>query len=152
MPVRVYECNRSELENLKKVLTYDPYLDPNLIPSSKGDKPSDTMSDEERRQMEEREKQVSEARKKIAESPSGRVNFSRQEYNLKDGEILGLKKDTTYLYLSAPEKFLDDAEERFKNEFKSIKRAGKEEEEKVINAVKEEQERANAGFGSIFGN
>lgn len=152
MPVRVYEVDRSELEALKKALVYDPYLDTTLIPAgSKNDKPSDKLTDDERKQMEEREKLVSEARKKIAESPAGKVNFSRQESNLKDGEMLGLKKNVAYLYLSAPEQFLEGAEERFKKEFKTIKRASKEEEEKVIQSVKEEEEKANAGFGSIFG-
>lgn len=150
MPARVYECDRSELEPLKKALAYDPYLDTNLIPSSKEEK-NPNPTEEQKKAMEERERMVSEARKKISESPAGKFNFSRQEYNLKDGETLGLKKNVTYLYLSASDQFLEGAEQRFKNEFKTIKRATKEEEEKVIGAVKEEQERANAGFGSIFG-
>jgi len=153
LPVRVYECNRSEVEALKKVLNYDPYLDTNLIPSSKkDDRPIESLTEEERRQIEEKEKQISETQRKIAESPAGKVIFTRQEYQLKDGENLNLKKDTVYLYLSAPDVFLDNAEDRFKNEFKAIKRASKEEEETVITAIKQEEENANAGFGSIFGN
>lgn len=148
----MYEVDRSELEALKKTLAYDPYLDTSLIPAgSKNDKPADKITDEERKALEEREKVVSEAQKKIAESAAGKINFSRQEYNIKDGEILGLKKNVAYLYLSAPDSFLNGAEERFKNEFKTIKRATKEEEEKVVQSVKEEEEKANAGFGSIFG-
>lgn len=150
MPVRVYECSRSEVEELKKILTYDPYLDTSLIPpSSKEDK---NMTPEQKKQMEEREKQVNENLKKLSESLKGRIIFARQEYSLKEGASLGLKDDTTYLYLSAPDDFLNGAEERFKTEFKTVKRASKEDEEKVINSVKEEQEKANSGFGSIFGN
>jgi hypothetical protein len=152
LPARVYECSKSEVEELKKVLSYDPYLDPALIPpSQKGsDKPMDKMTPEELKEMEERSKAISESMAKLGQK--AKIIFSRQEYELKDGASVGLKSDITYLYLNAPDEFLSGAEERFKTEFKTIKRANKEEEEKVMNAIKEEQERANAGFGSIFGN
>lgn len=151
MPARVYECSKSEVEELKKVLAYDPYLDTNLIPASGKDKPADKLTDQEKKELEEKEKQLAETLKKLSESLKGRIIFSRQEYNLKDGATVGLKADTTYLYLNAPDDFLNGAEERFKTEFKTIKRANKDEEEKVIKAIKDEEERANAGFGSIFG-
>jgi hypothetical protein len=152
LPARVYECERSEIEELKKVLAYDPYLDTNLIPPTGKDKPSDKLTDQERKEIEEREKQVTDTLKKLSESLKGKIIFSRQEYSLRDGAALGLKNDRSYLYLNAPEDFLNGAEERFKTEFKTIKRTSKEEEEKVIKAIKDEEELANAGFGSIFGN
>ena len=34
IPARVYMLNSSEVPALKKILEYDPYLDPNLIPKS----------------------------------------------------------------------------------------------------------------------
>lgn len=152
MPARVYECDRSELGELKKILSYDPYLDTNLIPNAPkdADKP-DRMSAEERKVLEEHDRKVAEARKFLSENPKGKYIFSRQDYSLKDGASVGLKSNATYLYLNASEDFLKGAEERFKSEFKTVKRASKEEEEKIINAIKEEEEGANSGFGSIFG-
>jgi hypothetical protein len=87
----------------------------------------------------------------LEESPKGKFIFSRQEYSLRDGGAFGLKNDLSYLYLNANEDFLSGAEERFKKEFKTIKRASKEDEEKVIKIIKDEEEKANTGFGSIFG-
>ncbi|MGI0100839.1 MAG: hypothetical protein ACREBH_03955 [Candidatus Micrarchaeaceae archaeon] len=151
MPARVYECDRSETEGLKKVLAYDPYLDTSIIPQPKGDKDLSKMSDEEKRQDKEREEQVEKSLKELSTSLKGRIIFSRQEYSLRDGASLGLKDNVSYLYLNATDDFLKGAEERFRTEFKTIKRASPEDEQKVINAIKEEEERANAGFGSIFG-
>ncbi len=152
IPARVYECDKSEAEELKKVLAYDPYLDTNLIPpSSSKEKKESELTDEERRQMLERDKQIEENLKRLRESLKGRIIFTRQEYSLRDGASVGLRDNIIYLYLNAPDEFLDGAEQRFKEEFKTIKRASKEEEDKVIGVIKEEEERANMGFGSIFG-
>lgn len=152
MPARVYVCEKSEAEELKKALSYDPYLDPSLIPpSATPSKKEGELTDEERRLMAEREKTVAENLKKLSESLKGRIIFARQDYSLRDGASLGLNDGMVYLYLSAPDDFLDGAEERFRKEFKSVKRAGKEDEAKVIGIIKEEEEKANTGFGSIFG-
>ena len=153
MPARVYVCEKSEAEELKKALSYDPYLDPNLIPPSvtPKDMKESELTDEQRRLMAEREKTVAENLKKLSESLKGRIIFARQDYSLRDGASLGLNDGMVYLYLSAPDDFLDGAEERFRKEFKSVKRAGKEDEAKVIGIIKEEEEKANTGFGSIFG-
>lgn len=154
MPARVYVCEKAEAEELKRTLSYDPYLDANLIPPSvtPKDKKESELTEEERRQIAEREKVVTENLKKLSESLQGRIIFARQECNLRDGASLGLNEGMVYLYISAPDDFLAGAEERFRKEFKTIKRASKDEEEKVIGIIKEEEERANAGFGSIFGN
>jgi len=147
----VYECDKSEAEELKKALSYDPYLDSNLIPPAGKDKPADQLTEEEKKAQEERDKKIAEAHKMLESSPKGKYIFARQDYSLRDGSSVGLKGDKSYIYLSAPDDFLKGAEERFKTEFKTVKRASKEEEEKVISVIKDEEERANAGFGSIFG-
>ncbi|MGD0510308.1 MAG: hypothetical protein ABSA33_00560 [Candidatus Micrarchaeaceae archaeon] len=151
MPARVYECDKSEVEELKKLLAYDPYLDSNFIPPEvKVDK--NNITAEQKKEIEERDKKIAEAHKALETSPKGKYIFSRQECDLRDGAAFGLNDKVSYLYLNATDDFLNGAEERFKTEFKTIKRASKDEEEKVIAAIKEEQERANTGFGSIFGN
>jgi len=151
---RVYEFDKSELEELKKVLSYDPYLDTSLIPPApKGsDKPADKQTPEEKKELEEHDKKVAETHKFLAEDPKGKYIFSRQQYEIKDGASIGAAPNLSFLYLNATDDFLGGAEMRFKSEFKTIKRADKSSEEKIINAIKEEQERANVGFGSIFGN
>lgn len=154
MPARVYEIDKSEVEELKKTLSYDPYLDTNLIPpaikAEKVDK--DKLTPEQVKEIEERDNKIKEAHKMLEESPKGKFIFSRQDYSLREGASLGLDDGKSYLYLNATEDFLKGAEDRFKNEFKTIKRATQGEEQKVIQTIKEEEEKANSGFGSIFGN
>lgn len=152
MSIRVYECDKSEADALKKVLEYDPYLDPSRIPKSRYDeKELKKLSPEEQKAYEEDEAKRKEAMKKLSEDKFANVIFARQDYDLRDGGMFGLDSGKYYLYLSAPDDFLSLAEERFKNEFKSIKRAPKEVEEKVTAKIKEEKDKVNVGLGSIFG-
>ena len=151
LPIRVYECDKSEIEALKKILVYDPYLDPKIIPPAGSDKDIKKLSEEEKKKMEERDKQVREALKKISEDKSMQIIFARQNYSLREGASVGLNADRSYLYINATDEFLNGAEERFKKEFKTIKRAQKSDEDKVIETIKGEEEKANAGFGAIFG-
>ncbi len=151
MPVRVYECDKNEVEQLKKVLVYDPYLDPNIIPPAGKDKNVKDLTEEEKKRMEERDKKAKEALDKLAKDKSAQIIFARQNYSLREGKSFGVENDKSYLYLNATEEFLQGAEERFKKEFKTVKRAQKSDEDKLIAKIKEEEEKANAGFGSIFG-
>jgi hypothetical protein len=124
MPSRVYICDIADNNALIKLMSYDPYLDKSL-------------SDE-----------------KIAEiknDPEANIIFARQDYNIKDGISIGLERDKSYLYLSASEEFLDQADKKLKNIIKSIKRADKETEQKVIEIVEGERSSSEEGLGSIFG-
>ena len=151
MTARVYECDKSEAEALKKVLEYDPYLDPKLIPPSKCEKELKMMSEEEKKLAKEEEEKSMEAIKKLHEDKYANVIFTRQGYSFRDGATLSLDSSKSYLYIDASEQFLGLAEERFKREFKTVKRVSGSEEEKVIGIIKEEEDRAATGFGSIFG-
>lgn len=150
MPIHVYECGRAEAEALKKLLSYDPYLDPNVIPSSSEGKPSKEMTEEEKRAMDERDKKVQENLKRV-KAEYGDTIFARQEYSLRDGAVLGLADDKVYLYLKANENFLDKADKILESKINGLRRAPQEVESKVIAIIKEEEDRASAGFGSIFG-
>ncbi|EQD46789.1 hypothetical protein B2A_08740 [mine drainage metagenome] len=150
MPARVYECSKSEAEALKKLLSYDPYLDPNVIPSSKDDKPLKEMTDEEKKAAEDRDKMVKENLDKIKQE-YGDLIFARQEYSIRDGAMLGLDESKTYLYLKANEDLLNKADSILENRIKGLKRSSSDVENKVIGIIKEEEENASAGFGSIFG-
>ncbi len=124
MPVAVYEIDSSEVEAFKKFLEYDPYLDKSL---------------------------GEEELKKLNDDKLANVIFARQEYSLRDGRALGMPDGKYYLYIKANDDFLRLAGEKLLKNFKTVKRASKEAEEKFISIVNEEEERANAGVGSIFG-
>jgi hypothetical protein len=153
MPARVYECDRSEAQALKKALDYDPYTDTNLIPPApaSADIPADKLTEDQKKELAEHEKQVKEVLDKLKSDPRADVIFARQNCSLRDGATLGLNADRMYLYINATDDVLTKAEQRFKNEFKTIKRAQKLDEDAVIAVIKKEEDQAGSGFGSIFG-
>ncbi len=154
MPEHVYSFDKEVMEKLSKALSYDPYLDKNLLP----DMPKefeDKKYMEEHPEMKEKkdeiEKRIQEAKRRLNEDKSLNVIFARQEYSLRDGSSLGLDKDKCYLYIKANDEFIASAEERLKNEYDSFVKADSATSEKVISTIHDEEDRANAGFGSIFG-
>ncbi|MEM0201470.1 MAG: hypothetical protein QXD23_03630 [Candidatus Micrarchaeaceae archaeon] len=124
MPARVYTCDVKDNSELSKLMAYDPYLDKSLN---------------------------SEQLAEIKKDPEANVIFARQDYNIKDGISLGLDRSKYYLYLSASEEFLEHADKKLKKLIKSIQRADKETEEKVITVVEGERSSSEEGLGSIFG-
>ncbi len=153
MSARVYEVDQSEAQKLKKLLTYDPYLDPNLIPKLPDidDKERAKLPPEKQKEIAELEKKASEASKKLREDPMMNVIFARQDCEMRDGAALDQNNGKSYLLVRATDEFLDLAEQKFKKEFTTVKRAPKEIEDKFIAMKEEEESKANAGFGSIFG-
>ncbi len=123
MPQRVYEFDESEHSEIESALNYDPALDKSLD---------------------------AEALNKIMKDEYKNVLFARQEYSIREGRSLGLDAKF-YLYISASEDFLERADKMLKHEFKTIKRAPKEIEDKVTEKIKAEESGVNQGFGSIFG-
>ncbi len=71
---------------------------------------------------------------------------SRASIIFKEGEIIG--EENYYCYISGLEEQCKRALELTKD---IAKEAEKEEKNKVIEKIKEEEERANEGFGAIFG-
>ncbi len=153
MGQRVYECDQSEAKELKKILAYDPYLDPNIIPKSRevDDKQMAQMSEDEKKAYKEQEEKVQAAIKKLKSDKFLNVIFARQECELREGKAIGQDNGKLYLYVKAPDEFFPTAEERFAHEFKTVKRAPAEVEKKFIEIKEDEDSRANAGFGAIFG-
>lgn len=150
---RVYECDQSEGKELKKILSYDPYLDPNLIPKSRemDEKQLAQMSEADKKAYAEQEAKTKEAIAKLKSDKMLNVIFVRQDCDLREGKAIGISDDKLYLYVKAPDDFFPNAEERFKRDFKTVKRANPETEKKFISLKEEEESRANAGFGAIFG-
>ncbi len=124
MPARVYVCDAKDVEKLKKLMEYDPYLDKS-IPE---DRIAGMKSDKETN-----------------------IIFARQDYQIKDGASLGMDLDKCYLYLNANEGFLNDAEPKLVKNVASARRAEKETEEKIISLIETEISNSETGIGSIFG-
>jgi hypothetical protein len=141
LPERVYVISKAEMEPLKRVLSYDPFTDPKIIPPA-----PEKMTPEEQKARDEK---IAEAKKQLPEGALT-VIFGRQEYSIKEGTSVGLKGDF-YLYINASDDFLKGAEGRFSREFKTIKRAEPADEAKVIESIKADKDKAAEGFGSIFG-
>jgi len=153
MAERVYECDQTEAKELKRILSYDPYLDPNIIPKSKDmdEKQLAQMNEEEKKALKEQEAKTNDAIKKLKEDKFLNVIFARQDYDLREGKSMGGDADKSYLWIKAPDEFFAGADERFKRDFKTVKRAPSEMEKKFIELKTEEESKANAGFGAIFG-
>ena len=88
MPSRVYTCDAAETNALTKLMSYDPYLDKSLS-----------------------EEKIAEIKK----DPEANIIFARQDYNIKDGVSIGLDRNKSYLYLSASDEFLEQADKKLKN-------------------------------------
>jgi hypothetical protein len=154
MAARVYILNSSDAPTLKKMLEYDPYLDPNLIPKMpKGwdDEEFEKAHPELAEQIKQKKTQTDDALKRLREDKDLNVIFARQDYQLKDGIVLGLDREKTYLYISADENFLNDADSKLKKNFTTIQRAPQDIEMQIINTIEEEKQKSDAGLGFIFG-
>ena len=124
MPARVYICDEKELEKLKFLMEYDPYLD-----KSKSEADLAAMKQDK----------------------DANIIFARQDYQIKDGISMGLERDKCYLYISANEEFLALAEPKLSSSIESAKRADPETEKKIISMIEEEISNSESGIGSIFG-
>ncbi len=154
MPEKVYAFDKSDMEKLNKMLAYDPYLDKTLLPDMPPeleDKKYLEQHPEMKEKAEEMRKRIEDAKGKLKNDRYLNVIFARQEYSLREGSELGLDNSKCYLYIKANDDFVGRAEDRLKHEFGSFASTDPDTEAKVVKFIHEEQDRANAGFGSIFG-
>ncbi len=154
IPARVYVLNSSDAPALKKLLEYDPYLDPNLIPSMPkkwDDKDVSMLNPEDKAEAEKIKKQIDDALVKLKTDRDLNTIFARQDYMLKDGVSVGMDREKTYLYLSADDTFLKDAEPKLKKSIASIQRAEENVEKQIIDTIDKERQQADTGLGLIFG-
>jgi hypothetical protein len=124
MPARAYICDQKDMESLKKLMSYDPFLDKSKTPE-----------------------QLAELKNNEEET----VIFTRQDYWIKDGITLGLDREKCYLVISAVDSFLDKADKKLKESIPSIKRADHDTEAKVIGEIDKERSESEQGLGMIFG-
>lgn len=146
--------NASDAAALKKLLEYDPYLDPNLAPKMPrewDDQKYLAAHPEVAKEAEEKKKQAEEAINKLRNDKEANVIFARQDCQIKDGVSLGLDREKIYLYLSADDTFFAGAEAKLKKNFSSMERAPEETEKQIIDTLEKEKEKADEGLGFIFG-
>ncbi len=89
-----------------------------------------------------------ELTKLLEADPYADDSFARVGYKLKDGVALGEDKGKTYLYMKASDVFIKKADEKLKA---IAKPAPPDVEKRVAEKVVKEEEEAESGFGSIFG-
>ena len=86
---------------------------------------------------------------KILEAdPYAPDSFARVGYKMRDGATLGEEKDKLFVHFSASPDFIKKADERLKGIAEPLKG---EKEKRIIKKIKEEEEAAESGLGSIFG-
>ncbi len=103
------------------------------------------------KEAEEKRREVDESVKSFREDKEANLIFARQDYQFKDGAMMGLDRGKCYLFLNAPEEFQVPAEEKLKKNITSIRRLDPETERKVIESIEKERENAEQGLGMIFG-
>lgn len=87
--------------------------------------------------------------KKILEAdPYAESSFARVGYKLKDGNVLSENKEKVYVYISASEEFVKKADEKLKDLGTAMK---EEDQKRIADKIKKEEEAAQSGFGNMFG-
>ncbi len=124
MPSRVYECGQEEVEAARRMLDYNPATDKSIT--------------------------LDEYNELLKDKYKG-VIFSKQECYVREGREAGIQDGKYYIFINASEEFLGRAEERFAHEYKTIRRASPEAEQKITDLINAEQSRVNSGVGAIFG-
>ena len=74
--------------------------------------------------------------------------LSRQSINFREAASLGLKETGYYLELDCSQEAVEEARKLLKDLAKEL--AG-DEKNKILEIISKQEESANAGFGSIFG-
>ena len=89
-----------------------------------------------------------ELMKVLEADPYKEDSFARIGYKVKDGATLGEDKEKLYVYISASEDFVKKADEMLKD---IASPANEEIQNRVGEKIRKEEEEAESGFGSIFG-
>ena len=89
-----------------------------------------------------------EMTKLLEADPYAGDSFARIGYKMKDGAAIGEDKDKLYIYISSSEDFIKKADARLKGIAAQPK---PEIEKRIIEKILKEEEEAESGFGSIFG-
>ena len=86
--------------------------------------------------------------KVLEADPYAEDSFARIGYKVKDGGVLGEDKAKSYIYIKAADDLMKKVDEKLKG---LATRSGAEVEKRVGEKVVAEEESAESGLGSIFG-
>lgn len=78
------------------------------------------------------------------------ISFAKTGYVIKEGEQYGIEKCTLLVLRNVDEKFVDYTKEKFK-EIEEIETLDEEKTKEIVKNIIEEEEKAQSGFGEIFG-
>lgn len=80
----------------------------------------------------------------------GELCFAKAGYIIKDGEQYGIEKHTLIVLRNVSEDFVKYSKEKLK-EIEGLETLDEKKTHDIIQSIKEEDERAQSGFGAIFG-
>jgi len=98
--------------------------------------------------MEEILKIKKENLQKVKEMLLKDEQVSRASIVFKEASSLGFEGEDYYCYLSGPDELIKKAKELVKELSEEV---GEKDKKEIIKKIKEEEEKAMTGFGSIFG-
>lgn len=89
-----------------------------------------------------------EVTKVLEAEPLAEDSFARMGYKVKEGVSIDEDKEKLYIYISASDEFLKKADEKLKD---LATPASEEAQKRVGEKIQKEEQQAESGFGSIFG-
>jgi len=84
----------------------------------------------------------------LEKDPLAEDSFARSGYKLKDGKFIEEDEKKCYLYISASDDFVKKADGMLKDVAKPL---SGDDEKRIVDKFKKEEEQATSGFGDIFG-
>lgn len=84
----------------------------------------------------------------LENEPYAEDSFARVGYKVKDGGAIGEEESKTYVYINASEDFIGKADKKLEG---TAKPCSEEDEKRIAEKIKSEEEKAQSGLGSIFG-
>lgn len=84
----------------------------------------------------------------LEKDPYAEDSFVRIGYKVKEGTVLGEKKECAYVYIKTDDAFVKKTDEKLKD---IVTVVTGEIEKRILDKIHKEEESAEAGFGSLFG-
>lgn len=78
------------------------------------------------------------------------ISFAKTGYVIKDGEQYGIEKFTLIVLRNVDDEFVNFTKEKLK-EIEGIETLDENKTNEIVKSINEEEERAQSGFGEIFG-
>jgi hypothetical protein len=86
----------------------------------------------------------------LEEDKYNTISFAKTGYTVKDGEQYGIEKFTLIVLRNVDEEFIGYSKDRLK-EIEGLETLNEEKTIEIVKSITEEEEKAQSGFGEIFG-